>query len=151
MTDAIDKTIERYRRGISSYVHIVVPFRHGKSDISSRYLAPYFLGHFPNDNIIQASYGATLSEDFSKDVKKITESEEYKRICEVEFDPNNNASERHVDDRLMDGNLRIFHAHLLLKQPHAPGAFLERSGKRFSAEKACPAGVSRTLLFDMGF
>ena len=51
----------------------------------------------------------------------------------------------------MDGNLRIFHAHLVLKYPHDPGAFVERSGKRFFAEKGCPAGVSRTLLFDMGF
>ncbi|MCM8531141.1 MAG: hypothetical protein NE330_08285, partial [Lentisphaeraceae bacterium] len=76
----IDKALADYREYKSSYLHIVVPFRHGKSDISSRYLVAFFLGHFPDDEVIQAAYGATLSEGFSKDVKKIMESEEYKKV-----------------------------------------------------------------------
>jgi len=93
----IDKAVEDYKKGISSYLHIVVPFRHGKSDISSRYFPPYFLGHFPDMEIIQASYGATLSEGFSKDVKKCIESDKYKRLFNTAFDSSsNNTSERHV-------------------------------------------------------
>ena len=93
----IDKAVENYKKGISSYLHIVVPFRHGKSDISSRYFPPYFLGHFPDMEVIQASYGATLSEGFSKDVKKCVQSDKYKRLFNTKFDSSsNNASERHV-------------------------------------------------------
>jgi len=94
---AIDEAIELYRQGISSYLDIVVPFRHGKSDISSRYLPAYFLGHFPDDEIIQASYGATLSEGFSKDVKTIMMSHAYLEIFDAELDgQSNNTAERHI-------------------------------------------------------
>jgi predicted phage terminase large subunit-like protein len=97
----IDEAIEKYKKGISSYLHIVVPFRHGKSDMSSRYLPPYFLGMFPDDEVIQASYGAGLSEGFSKDVKKIMDSEKYENVFDTRLDKKtNSSSERHVQDHV---------------------------------------------------
>ena len=96
----IDEAIEKYERGISSYLHIVVPFRHGKSDISSRFLPAYFMGRFPDDHIIQASYGSDLSEGFSKDVKKIMEGENYSKTFDTKLDTkSNSAKERHVAGR----------------------------------------------------
>ncbi len=93
----IDKAMNLYEKGISSYLHIVVPFRHGKSDMSSRYLPAYFLGRFPDDEIIQASYGADLSQGFSKDVKKIMESENYKKVFDSKLDnKSNSTSERQI-------------------------------------------------------
>ena len=70
------------------------------SDLSSRYLPPYFLGLFPDHEVIQASYGATLSEGFSKDVRKIMISEKYKNVFDVVLDyKSNNNAERHIKDR----------------------------------------------------
>ena len=95
----LDKAIELYKQGISSYLDIVVPFRHGKSDISSRYLPAYFLGHFPGDEVIQGSYGASLSEGFSKDVEKIMNAEQYKHIFDTRLNnKSNSTSERHIMD-----------------------------------------------------
>ena len=97
----IDKAIELYKQGVSSYLHIVVPFRHGKSDMSSRYLPPYFLGLFPDDEVIQASYGAGLSEGFSKDVKKIMSSDSYMNTFDARLDTKSNSnSERHIDSHV---------------------------------------------------
>jgi predicted phage terminase large subunit-like protein len=97
----IDKAVNDYKNGISSYIHIVVPFRHGKSDMSSRYLPPFFLGMFPDDEVIQGSYGASLSEGFSKDVKKIMESESYGKTFDTKLDTkSNSSSERHIQDHV---------------------------------------------------
>lgn len=98
---AIDKAIEKFDKGESSYLNIVVSFRHGKSDISSRFLPPYFFGRFPDEEVMQVSYGADLSEGFSKDVRKIVEGDKYRNVFDLQFDSaaNNNA-ERHIKDHV---------------------------------------------------
>ena len=64
-TDAIcsiiDEAIADYREGRSTYLFVKVPFRHGKSDIVSRYLPAHFLGEFPHAEMILATYLAALS------------------------------------------------------------------------------------------
>jgi len=74
----LDKAFADYRNGISSYLSITVPYRHGKSDIGSRYLPPHFLGEFPNQEVMVASYSASLSQSFSKSARQIMRSEKYK-------------------------------------------------------------------------
>jgi len=80
--EAIDQAIEKYEAGESAFLNIAIPFRHGKSDIVSRALPPYFLGrcfdHEPD--VIMSGYGSTLVEGFSKDAKKLIRSERYRKL-----------------------------------------------------------------------
>lgn len=59
---------------------ITMPPRSGKSEIVSRRFPAYFLGKYPNLSIISVSYSASLAEDFSRDVQRIIDSDDYKKI-----------------------------------------------------------------------
>ena len=59
---------------------ITMPPRSGKSEIVSRRFPAYFLGKYPDLSIISVSYSATLAEDFCRDVQRIIDSDEYKKI-----------------------------------------------------------------------
>jgi predicted phage terminase large subunit-like protein len=73
----IDEVIDKYRCGISSFVIITVPVRHGKSDLLSRYLPPRFLGLFPDDEVILTAYGADLASDFSRFARSVVSTEPF--------------------------------------------------------------------------
>lgn len=77
--EAIDKAIDRYLAGESSFIDIAVPFRHGKSDLVSRALPAYFLGRCAamQPDVIMSGYGAELVESFSRDAKRIIQTPEY--------------------------------------------------------------------------
>jgi predicted phage terminase large subunit-like protein len=76
----LDKALEDLEQGISSYLIFVVPFRHGKSDLISRYFPPDALGRNPDLEVILATYGASLSEELSRDAREIVRSEEYQAL-----------------------------------------------------------------------
>lgn len=97
----IDKAVEDYAAGKSTYLEIVVPFRHGKSDLASRYLPAWFLGRFPDAEVMSTAYAADLSQGFSRDVKSIINDERYSKVFPgVELDTGtNNASERRIAGR----------------------------------------------------
>jgi predicted phage terminase large subunit-like protein len=78
--EKIDGAIERFRAGLSSFIVITVPFRHGKSDLVSRYLPPKFLGEFPDGEVMLTTYGAELADDLSRFARRIVGSEQYRRI-----------------------------------------------------------------------
>ncbi len=73
----ISKAIDDYNRGISTYLIIQMPFRHGKSDLVSRATPAYFLGKHPSADLILTGYGADLIHGFSRDAKRIIESRPY--------------------------------------------------------------------------
>lgn len=76
----IDRAIEAYERGESSFIILTVPPRHGKSEIVSRMLPTRFLGRHPDREVMVVSYSASLAETFSKDGRKIMRTPEYKEI-----------------------------------------------------------------------
>src|SRR5271166_2629666 len=53
---------------------ILMPPRHGKSELVSRRLPAYFLGRFPDCHVIACSYGADLAERMSRDCQRIIDS-----------------------------------------------------------------------------
>lgn len=59
---------------------IFAPPRYGKSEIVSRRLPAYILGRNPDAPIITASYGADLAKRMNRDVQRIIDSDEYRRI-----------------------------------------------------------------------
>jgi predicted phage terminase large subunit-like protein len=76
----LDEAIERYKNGESSFLVINIPFRHGKSDMVSRYFPAYFRGLFPSEDVILTAYNTTFASGFSKHTQDIMRSENYKRI-----------------------------------------------------------------------
>jgi len=76
----IDEAFKRFRAGQSTFLCLRVPFRHGKSDLVSRYLVPHFLGEFPDDEIILATYGASLSYGFSKFSRSLVMADAYREL-----------------------------------------------------------------------
>lgn len=78
--EALDRAVERFLAGQSTFLDISVPFRHGKSDIVSRAFPSYFLARCAErePDVIMSGYGAELVESFSRDTKRIIQSEAYK-------------------------------------------------------------------------
>ena len=78
----LDRAIEDYRRGVSTFLVFLVPRQHGKSDIVSRALPAYFLGHCADrePSIIMTAYNAELAQGFSKDAKRIMASDSYGEV-----------------------------------------------------------------------
>jgi predicted phage terminase large subunit-like protein len=76
----IDRAIERFRRGESTYILIAVHPRSGKTDLVSRYLGPHFLGEFPDKEVLQVSYQADLAASFSTFGRNIARSPRYRAL-----------------------------------------------------------------------
>lgn len=76
----IDEAMENLRRGVSTFLLVKVHFRAGKSDIVSRYLPPHFLGEFPDKDVMVVSYAQSLSDNFSRFSRTITNSPQYKEL-----------------------------------------------------------------------
>lgn len=84
----IDEAVEKFRRGISTYWVIEVPFRHGKSEIISRKLPAHFLGLFPDCKVILCGHTTELTEGFSKISRNLISTPQYQDIFSgVNVDP----------------------------------------------------------------
>ena len=66
--DRLTQATEDYRKGITTYLLIVVPFRHGKSDIVSRACPPYFVGRNADmqPDVIMTGYGKALVAEIGR-------------------------------------------------------------------------------------
>lgn len=59
---------------------ILMPPRHGKSELVSRRLPAFILGIDPDAPIITASYGADLAKRMNRDVQRIIDDAPYRRV-----------------------------------------------------------------------
>lgn len=59
---------------------LMVPPRHGKSQIVSRLFPAWMLGRNPNEQIITSSYADSLASDMNRDCQRIMTSEAYKYV-----------------------------------------------------------------------
>lgn len=66
--------------GETSRLMVFMPPRHGKSELVSRRLPPFFLGNFPQAEVILSSYSADLANRMNGNVQQIMDSPEYKRV-----------------------------------------------------------------------
>ena len=74
----IAATLDRAVSGELKRLMIFAPPQHGKSELVSVRLPPYWLGHHPNSPVILTSYGASLAENKSRQARRVVESEEFK-------------------------------------------------------------------------
>lgn len=63
--------LEAIEQGRISRLMVFMPPRHGKSELVSRRFPAWYLGRNPHRQIISASYGATLAQDFGRDVRNL--------------------------------------------------------------------------------
>ena len=59
---------------------IFAPPRHGKSELSTRRFPAFFLGHYPDQSVISASYNAEFARGFGRNVRDIVASDAYGRL-----------------------------------------------------------------------
>ena len=76
----IAEKLEKFARGEIKRLMVFCPPRHGKSELASRRLPAYIFGINPNAQIISASYGADLASRMNRDVQRIIDSPEYRKV-----------------------------------------------------------------------
>lgn len=71
---------------------ISAPPQHGKSELAAVRLPAYWLGRFPDDPIILASYAASLAHSKSRHARNVVENTEYAEVFpDVQTDPTSRA------------------------------------------------------------
>lgn len=72
--------LDRFVSGDIKRLMVFMPPRHGKSELVSRRLPSYLLGRDPDITIIACSYSADLSSRMNRDVQRIIDAPEYRRL-----------------------------------------------------------------------
>jgi len=91
--------LDKVARGEVDRLMIFAPPRHTKSELASRRFPAYYLGKYPNRQIIAASYGGELASDFGYDVKSIIESPEYQDLFDLDINADRSASTRFLTSK----------------------------------------------------
>lgn len=78
--EEIDNAIRRYREGLSSYLCVLVPSGHGKSDITSRYLPVHFLGEFPDAETMVVTHNDDKVSEFGDFGRKLIQTERFREL-----------------------------------------------------------------------
>jgi len=72
--------LDRFVRGEIKRLMFFMPPRHGKSELVSRRLPAYLFGVKPCVSVIACSYSADLASRMNRDVQRIIDSPEYRRV-----------------------------------------------------------------------
>lgn len=94
----ICRRLERFSRevaeGKSPRLMLLMPPRHGKSELASRSFPAWHLGHHPDHEFIACSYNLSLAMGFSRKVKQIIDDPTYASVFPgTRPDPNNWSTE----------------------------------------------------------
>jgi hypothetical protein len=79
----IAEQLERIERADIDRLMLLVPPRHGKSELASRRFPGWYLGRLPDHQFISASASVTLAEDFGRDVRNLIASAEYAQVFDT--------------------------------------------------------------------
>lgn len=89
----LEKFSDDVAAGLSPRLMILMPPRHGKSELASRMFPPWHLGRHPEHEFIACSYNLSLAMGFSRKVKQVIEDDAYKGVFATRLDPNNSSTE----------------------------------------------------------
>lgn len=84
----LEQFSEDVSKGLSPRLMILMPPRHGKSELGSRMFPAWHLGREPDHEIIACSYNVGLAMSFSRKVKETMEDSSYKGVFETRLNPN---------------------------------------------------------------
>src|SRR6516164_11301263 len=90
----IAEQLERVERDEIDRLMLLVPPRHGKSELASRRFPAWYLGRHPERHFISASASATLAEDFGRDVRNLIDSQEYAQVFDTRLAEDSQAKGR---------------------------------------------------------
>lgn len=80
----ICRRLERFMRDVEAgkepRLLLMMPVRHGKSEIASRHFAPFVLGHHPDWEIIAASGAQSLATSFSRYIRDLLRNDSYQAL-----------------------------------------------------------------------
>src|SRR5438045_998017 len=79
----IAEQLERVERGEIDRLMLLVPPRHGKSELASKRFPAWLLGRQPGKQFISVSATADLASDFGRDVRNLIVSPEYRAIFDT--------------------------------------------------------------------
>lgn len=77
--------LERVLKGEVDRLMLLVPPRHGKSELASRRFPAFYLGHHPDRQFLSISATADLAADFGRDVRNLTAGAEYCALFDTEL------------------------------------------------------------------
>lgn len=80
----ICRRLEKFSRdveaGLSPRLMILVPPRHGKSQIGSKLYPAWHLGQYPHHEVIACSYNISLAMEFSREVRGVIRTDKYQQL-----------------------------------------------------------------------
>ena len=76
----IAEQLQRVERGEIDRLMLLVPPRHGKSELASKRFPAFYLGRQPHRQFLSVSATAELAADFGRDVRNIISSQEYRAL-----------------------------------------------------------------------
>lgn len=87
----IARRLERFSQdvanGLSPRLMLLMPPRHGKSELASRMFPAWHLGHHPDHELISCAYNVSLAESFSRKVKEAIEDPAYQSVFDTRLHP----------------------------------------------------------------
>ena len=95
--DDIARRLERFSddvaKGLSPRLMLLMPPRHGKSELASRMFPAWHLGRHPDHEIIACSYNVSLAMAFSRKVKETIADPNYESVFATRLNPNHQSAE----------------------------------------------------------
>ncbi len=86
--------LEAVARGEIKRLMILMPPRHGKSELASRRFPAWYIGNTPGKQIIAASYNSDLANDFGREVRNIVGSPEFRALFQTSLAVDSHAANR---------------------------------------------------------
>lgn len=89
----LEKFSDDVANKLSPRLMLLMPPRHGKSELASKNFPAWHLGRHPSHEFIACSYNLSLAMGFSRKVKQIIDDPAYKGVFDTKLDPNNQSTE----------------------------------------------------------
>ena len=90
----LERFSEAVAAGASPRLMLLMPPRHGKSEIASKNFPAWHMGRYPDHEFIACSYNLSLAMGFSRKVKQLLDDPLYQSVFEgTRLDPNNQSTE----------------------------------------------------------
>ena len=103
IAERLERFSEAVARGESPRLMLLVPPRHGKSELASKNFPAWHLGRYPDHEFIACSYNVSLAMGFSRKVQQLIDNPNYQSIFPTRLDPNNRSAESWGVDQTAGG------------------------------------------------
>lgn len=90
----LERFVEQVEQGLEPRLLLMMPVRHGKSEIASRHFAPWVLGKHPDWEIIAASGAQSLAMSFSRYIRDLVRDPSFSKLFPtMSLDPSSQSVE----------------------------------------------------------